>query len=68
MRRDVSELVNKLDIAKLSGLLGIPEHSITGALKRKTLQYVKGKRELFRFDKPVSSVEGELAYFLNRLK
>ena len=64
MRREVSELVNKLDIAKLSGLLGIPEHSITGALKRKTLQYVKGKRELFRFDKPVSSVEGGTCVFL----
>lgn len=64
MRRDVSELVNKLDIAKISGLLGIPEHSITGALKRKTLQYVKGKRELFRFDKPVSSVEGGTCVFL----
>jgi putative ATP-dependent DNA ligase len=64
MRRDVSELVNKLDIAKLSGLLGIPEHSITGALKRKTLQYVHGKRELFRFDKPISSVEGGTCVFL----
>jgi len=63
MRRDVSELVNKLDIAKLSELLGIPEHSITGALKRKTLQYVRGKRELFRFDKPVSSVEGGTSVF-----
>ncbi|MFA4955438.1 MAG: RNA ligase [Candidatus Methanoperedens sp.] len=64
MRRDVSELENKLDIAKLSGLLGIAEHSITGALKRKTLQCVHGKRELFRFDKPVSSVEGGTCVFL----
>jgi len=68
MRREVSELENKLDIAKLSGLLGIPEHSITGALKRKTLQYVKGKRELFRFDKPVSSVEGGTCVFLEALE
>lgn len=68
MRHEVSELENKLDIAKLSGLLGIPEHSITGALKRKTLQYVKGKRELFRFDKPVSSVEGGTSVFLEPLE
>jgi len=68
MRRDVSELVNKLDIAKLSELLGIPEHSITGALKRKTLQFVHGKRELFRFDKPVSSVEGGTCVFLEDLE
>jgi putative ATP-dependent DNA ligase len=68
MRRDVSEMVNKLDITKLSGLLGIPEHSITGALKRKTLQYVKGKRELFRFDKPVSSVEGGTCVFFEPLE
>jgi len=64
MRRDVSELENKLDIAKVSGILGIPEHSITGALKRKILQYVHGKCELFRFDKPVSSVEGGTSVFL----
>lgn len=68
MRRDVSELENKLDIAKLSGLVGIPEYSITSALKRKTLQYVKGKRELFRFDKPVSSVEGGTSVFLEPLE
>ncbi|HEX7575541.1 MAG TPA: RNA ligase, partial [Candidatus Methanoperedens sp.] len=68
MRHEVSELENKLDIAKLSGMLGIPEHSITGALKRKTLQYVKGKRELFRFDKPVSSVEGGTSVFLEPLE
>jgi putative ATP-dependent DNA ligase len=68
MRREVSELENKLDIAKVSGMLGIPEHSITGALKRKTLQYVKGKRELFRFDKPVSSVEEGTSVFLEPLE
>src|SRR5450759_2104166 len=68
MRREVSELENKLDIAKVSGMLGIPEQSITGALKRKTLQYVKGKRELFRFDKPVSSVEGGTSVFLEPLE
>ncbi len=64
MRRDVSELINKIDIEKISSLLGIPEYNITGALKRKTLQYVYGKQELFRFDKPVSSVEGGTAIFL----
>ncbi|MBZ0174852.1 MAG: RNA ligase [Candidatus Methanoperedens nitroreducens] len=64
MRRDVSELTNKLDIEKIYSLLDIPEHSITGALKRKTIQYVYGKHELFRFDKPVSSVEGGTAVFL----
>jgi putative ATP-dependent DNA ligase len=64
MRLDVSELENKLDIEKVSGLLGIPGHSISGALKRKTLQYVHGKRDLFRFDKPVSSVEGGTSVFL----
>ncbi|HMB45351.1 MAG TPA: RNA ligase, partial [Candidatus Methanoperedens sp.] len=53
---------------KISSLLGIPEHSITGALKRKTLQYVYGKQELFRFDKPVSSVEGGTAVFLEPFK
>jgi putative ATP-dependent DNA ligase len=68
MRRDVSELENKLDIAKVSELLGIPEYSISGALKRKTLQYVHGKRELFRFDKPVSSVEGGTSLFLEPLE
>jgi len=64
MRRDVSELTNKLDIGKISDLLQIPEHAITGALKRKTLQYVYGKQELFRFDKSVSSVEGGTSVFL----
>jgi putative ATP-dependent DNA ligase len=68
MRRDVSELVNKLDVEKISGLLGIPEPSITGALKRKTLQYVHGKREFFRFDKPVSSVEGGTCAFLEPME
>ena len=68
MRRDVSELTNKLDIGKISSLLGIQEHNITGALKRKTLQYVYGKQELFRFDKPVSSVEGGTALFLEPFK
>ncbi len=68
MRCGVSEFENKIDIAKLSGLLGIPENSISGALKRKTLQYVHGKRELFRFDKPVSSVEGGTSVFLEPLE
>ncbi len=63
MRRDVSEFVNRLDVEKVSGLLDIPEHRITGALKRKTLQYVYGRRELFRFDKPVSSIEGGTSVF-----
>jgi putative ATP-dependent DNA ligase len=63
MRRDVSELVKKLDVEKLSKLLDIPEHRITGALKRKTLQYVRSKPELFRFDKPVSSAEGGTSVF-----
>jgi putative ATP-dependent DNA ligase len=68
MRRDVSELIEKFDIEKISSLLGIPEYNITGALKRKTLQYVYGKQELFRFDKPVSSVEGGTAIFLEPFK
>ncbi len=63
MRRDVSEFVNKLDIGKVSELLDIPEHRITGALKRKTIQYVRGRRELFRFDKPVSTIEGGTTVF-----
>lgn len=63
MRRDVSELTNKLDIGKISILLDIPEHSIAGALRRKTLQYVYGKQDIFRFDKPVSSVEGGTCVF-----
>lgn len=64
MRQDVSELVNKLDVEKISRLLEIPEHRITGALKRKTLQYVRSKPELFRFDKPISSAEGGTAVFI----
>ncbi len=63
MRHDVSELIEKLDIEKVSKLLEIPEHRITGALQRKTLQYVRGKPELFRFDKPVSSAEGGTSVF-----
>lgn len=64
MRHDVSDLSKKIDIKKLSHLLEIPEYSITGALKRRTLQYVRGKRELFRFDKPVSTVESGTSVFL----
>lgn len=65
MRRDVSsELINKLDIAKISKLTGIPEYRITGAIQRKTLQYIKSKLELFRFDKPISTVEGGTSIFL----
>lgn len=60
MRLDVSEL----DVEKVSRLLDIPEHRITGALKRKTLQYVRGKPELLRFDKPISSVEGGTSVFI----
>ncbi len=64
MRRDVSDLAGKLDVSRLSGLLDLPEYKITGALKRKTLQYVCGKYELFRFDKPISFVEGGTSVFL----
>lgn len=64
MRLDVSDLANKLNVEKLSKLLDVPEHRITGALKRKTLQYVRGKRELFRFDKPVSLIEGGTSVFM----
>ncbi len=63
MRRNVSEFVNRLDVEKVSELLDIPEHRITGALKRKTVQYVYGRRELFRFDKPVSTIEGGTSVF-----
>ncbi len=63
MRRDVSQFADKLDIGKLSERLDIPEHRITGALKRKTVQYVRGKKELFRFDKPVSTIEGGTSVF-----
>ncbi|MCZ7362194.1 MAG: RNA ligase, partial [Candidatus Methanoperedens sp.] len=66
MRRDVSsELIKRLDVEKASGLLGIPEYRITGALERKTLQYVHSSRqELFRFDKPVSSAEEGTSIFI----
>ncbi len=65
MRRDVSsELLEKLDVEKVSELLDIPEHRITGAIQRKTLQYVRGKHELFRFDKPISGIEGGTCIFL----
>jgi putative ATP-dependent DNA ligase len=65
MRRDVSDFSNRLDIDKLSELLDIPEHRITGALKRKTLQYVRLNPELFRFDKPVSTIEGGTSVFID---
>ncbi|GFO97334.1 ATP dependent DNA ligase [groundwater metagenome] len=65
MRRDVSsELIEKLDIEKVSELLDIPENRITGAIQRKTLQYVRGKQDLFRFDKPISGIEGGTCIFL----
>lgn len=64
MRPDIPELINKLDIEKLSKLFGIPEHRITGAVKRRILQYVPSKIELFRFDKAVSSVESGTSVFL----
>ncbi len=65
MRRDVSsELINKLDVEKLSKLLGIPAYRITGAIQRKTLQYVRSKHDLFRFDKPISTAEAGTAVFL----
>lgn len=66
MRRDVSsQLTEKLDVEKVSELLDIPEHRITGAIQRKTLQYVRGKQELFRFDKPISGIEGGTCVFLS---
>ncbi len=64
MRQDVSELIKKLDVEKVSRLLEIPEYRITGALQRKTLQYVRGKPPLFRFDKPVSQAEGGTSIFI----
>ncbi len=64
MRRDVSELINKLDIDKASGLLEIPGYRITGAIQRKTLQYVHGMLGFFRFDKPISTVEGGTSVFI----
>ncbi|MDP2767922.1 MAG: RNA ligase [Candidatus Methanoperedens sp.] len=54
----------RLDVGKVSGLLDIPEHRITGALKRKTLQYVPSKIPLFRFDKPISHIEGGTSIFI----
>ncbi len=65
MRRDVSsELIEKLDVEKVSELLDIPDHRITGAIQRKTLQYVRGKQDLFRFDKPISGIEAGTCIFL----
>ncbi len=65
MRRDVSsELIEKLDVEKVSELLDIPEHRITGAIQRKTLQYVMGKKDLFRFDKPISGIEAGTCIFI----
>jgi putative ATP-dependent DNA ligase len=65
MRRNVSsDLLKKLDIEKVSLALGIPEHRINGALERKTLQYVRARIELFRFDKPVSSIESGTCLFI----
>ncbi|HEY9246239.1 MAG TPA: RNA ligase [Candidatus Methanoperedens sp.] len=65
MRRNVSELTNKLDIGKIGQLLDIPEHRIAGAINRRTLQYVRKKPALFRFDKPVSSVESGTSIFVD---
>ena len=65
MRRDVSELTNKLDIGKISSLLDIPEHSITGALRRKTLQYVMGNRNYSGSISQFPLSKEALAYFLN---
>lgn len=68
MRRDVSsELIEKLDVEKVSKLLDTPEHRITGAIQRKTLQYVSSRPELFRFDKAISSIEGGTSVFLKPL-
>lgn len=65
MGRDVSpELLDKLNAGKAAELLDIPEYRITGALERRVLQYVYSPRELFRFDKPVSSVEGGTTIFV----
>ena len=66
MRRDVSsELIEKLDVERVSEILKIPLHRITGAIQRKTLQYVRGKHEFFRFDKPISGIEGGTCIFLD---
>ncbi len=69
MRRDVSsELIEKLDVEKVSNLLAIPEHRITGAIQRKTLQYVRGKQDFFRFDKPISGIEAGTSIFLEPIE
>jgi putative ATP-dependent DNA ligase len=65
MRPDISsELIEKLDVEEVSELLDIPEHRITGAIQRKTLQFVRGKQDLFRFDKPISGIEAGTCIFL----
>lgn len=65
MRRDVSsENFEKLDLKKVSNLLDVPEHRISGAQKRRTIQFVRGRPELFRFDKPVSSIESGTSIFI----
>ncbi len=64
MRHSVSELADKLDIGKIGKLLDIPEHRITGAIQRKTLQYVGKKPEIFRLDKPISTIESGTSVFV----
>jgi putative ATP-dependent DNA ligase len=65
MRQDVSsKLIEKLDVEKVSELLDIPEHRITGAIQRKTLQFVRGEKDCFRFDKPISGIEAGTCIFL----
>lgn len=64
MRQGSAELINKLDIEKVSNLLKVPEYRLTGAIQRKTLQYVSSRPELFRFDKPISSIEAGTSIFL----
>ena len=65
MRHVVSDFTHKLDTVKLSEILDIPEYRIAGALKRRNLQYVRSQPELFRFDKPVSTIESGTAVFID---
>lgn len=58
MRYDISEFIKRFDISRIASSLNIPENRIAGAIKRRTLQYVKGKHELLRFDKALSRIEG----------
>lgn len=58
MRYEISDFIKRFDIGKISRRLNISEQQIESIIRRRTLQYVKGKNNLLRFDKTFSIIEG----------